>query len=348
MWEWKKESLMTAVIVAAKLRTSLLYTFSLLLFVFCCTGYVDAADANYTVTPRFAPQFSLGLGAEANANRAPVALGGMLHMDIRFARLFAAGIKGTYSLDFMKLPEYSFAEDTLIEGDALFRWYALSKAWKPRGDKTGGETAIFLQAEAGVALGETHFAWDDAFMPKFNIGGLTSALSGGIAAGVRFTFPNNLYLEPYGRFGYPYTWSGGIALGYTFRKKPQPVASTPSQPDSEYVASMPSQATPEPVASMPPPAPEPVAQQNPTPVASMPPQPLIQFAPEPIAQQNPAPVVSGELPDAPLVLRIWRETLVPIARPYPPPVYTPYPPPGYGYPAPSVRRYPVPVYPLFN
>jgi hypothetical protein len=215
------------------------------------------ADPNIV---KFAPEFSLGLGFEMNANsRENFAFGGMLQMEYRFMRLFSAGIKGVYSMNLTGVK--------VVEGDAVFRWNAVSHTWK-----NGGETAFFLQGEGGVAFG-----WEQnpAVTTKHGDGKPAIDPSGGITAGVRITFPVNLYLEPYGRFGYPYTWSGGIAFGYSFKKKPQSVkesATIAENPSPLFIESPSQPSNPETFEN---PPPEPI--QESAAIAATPPAPPYEY-----------------------------------------------------------------------
>jgi hypothetical protein len=201
--------------------TTLFFVCIVAFFMLCRIGTVAALELTaYADTTQFPLMFSLGAGAEANANtRTDISFGGKAQIDFRVARPFSLGIKGVYSM--------SQTEVKVLEAGALLRWNVFAHEWG-----SGGVTDLFLQAEGGIALG-----WEQnpAATDKHGEGEPATDPSGGIAAGIRITFPFSLYLEPYGRFGYPYTWAGGIALGYTFRKKPQPIQkSTPPLPPYEF------------------------------------------------------------------------------------------------------------------
>jgi hypothetical protein len=276
VWERYKELLLLKLVV---------------FFILCSLGTVAAQEKANVASPH---AFSLGLGAEANSNtRENYALGGMAQIDFRVFRLLSVGIKGVYSI--------SDTEVRVIEADAFLRWNALTRAWKNR-----GETVLFLQAEGGAAFGREQ---DPAVTNKHGDGEMVIDPSGGITAGIRITTPINLYIEPYGRFGYPYLWAGGVAIGYTFRKK------QPSAPKTVI------QSTPEPT-----------------------PKPAIQ--PEPAVPPPPTP--QSYPPQMPPIVRVYPPTVVyvyvyppPVIYLYPLPVPQLYPPPArYVYPAPVARPVP--------
>ena len=62
---------------------------------------------------------------------------------------------------------------------------------------------FFAQAEAGIVM-------------FFEAGETFPAFSAGLAAGWRFSFTDNWFMEPVLRFGYPYMWGFGVMAGYRF------------------------------------------------------------------------------------------------------------------------------------
>jgi len=62
---------------------------------------------------------------------------------------------------------------------------------------------FFVRADAGVLM----LFYDGETFPVF---------SGGLAAGWRYNFSQNWFLEPALRFGYPYMWGASLVLGFRF------------------------------------------------------------------------------------------------------------------------------------
>ena len=126
----------------------------------------------------------IGFGAEANGNtfEGAAAVGGGWSFGVDLNRYIALGIKTTFSYDF---------DSTMatVEQAGLFRFYLPLKIRGP-----------FLQAEAGGGI---------VFEDKENY----FCFAGGIAAGWRIGIGKNLYVEPAGRFGYPFIWGAGISIG---------------------------------------------------------------------------------------------------------------------------------------
>jgi outer membrane protein OmpA-like peptidoglycan-associated protein len=126
-----------------------------------------------------------GLGAEANAEtREGFAAGGGLTLGFDINESFAAGVKGFFSSNF----------DTVstLETAAFFRWYL------PLPVK-----GFFIQAD----LGGSFIFEDGENYPVF---------LGGLSAGWRYVFKNNLYIEAAVRGGYPFVWGAGLSVGYRF------------------------------------------------------------------------------------------------------------------------------------
>jgi len=129
---------------------------------------------------------SLGLSPEFNMNSRKNFAGGLgLHFDYNFpiaGVCFAAGAFVNASTNFSGFG--------IIEPAALFRWYF------PGGGYAGG----FLQADLGISL----IPEDGEVIPLF---------LGGIRGGYRFPIGEMMYVEPFGRFGYPFMFGIGVVAG---------------------------------------------------------------------------------------------------------------------------------------
>jgi hypothetical protein len=130
----------------------------------------------------------LGLGPEFNMNaRENFAGGATLGLDFNLPKtLFALGLTATAS--------YNFEGFITMEPMAMFRWYS-----------PGGSTGFFVQADAGAFL----ILEQGEFISPMALGG--------IRAGFRLPLGERMYLEPYGRAGYPFMFGiglvGGVRLG---------------------------------------------------------------------------------------------------------------------------------------
>jgi len=97
---------------------------------------------------------------------------------------FAAGINAAMSSN--------FSNTTVIETAAFFRWYFLGAGFR----------GPFAQGE----LGFSHINEDDISFESF---------MGGLRAGLRVPL-GSFYIEPFGRFGYPYVFGIGAIAGIKF------------------------------------------------------------------------------------------------------------------------------------
>ena len=104
-----------------------------------------------------------------------------LSFDYRFHNSFAAGINFTASNNFDGI--------TVLEPAALFRWNFLG--------------AFFAQADLGAFL-------------VLEEGETSTMFMGGLRAGLRTPLGQALYLEPYGRAGYPFMFGFGALAGMRF------------------------------------------------------------------------------------------------------------------------------------
>jgi len=122
----------------------------------------------------------LSLGGEANGNtREGVAAGGVLTIGADINRYFSLGFKKGYSLDFKNIKT--------IEDVGFFRFYPLESFAR----ETSLQNPLFVQAELGT-------------ITFFEDGKSSPSVSAGLAAGCRFIFGKNFYLEPVVRGGYPF------------------------------------------------------------------------------------------------------------------------------------------------
>jgi hypothetical protein len=127
-----------------------------------------------------------GFGAEANAySHEGAAAGGKLLFGIDLNGYLTAGLKTGFS--------HNFDTVGVLEPLAFFRYY-LPMLKGP-----------FVEAQAGMAF----FFEDGKTYPAF---------SGGLAAGWRFAFGKDWYLEPSLRGGYPFAWSAGLSIAKQWRK----------------------------------------------------------------------------------------------------------------------------------
>ena len=148
----------------------------------CLTVNIYAEETSSTSTPN---AIFVGLGPEVNANtRKGMAIGGVFTGGYEISSQFAVGLKTAYS--------HNLDTISALEPLAFFRYYLPLVPVGP-----------FLQVEAGSAIyfehGESH--------PSF---------SGGLSAGWRFDFLQDLYVEPALRLGYPHMWGIGVTVGYKF------------------------------------------------------------------------------------------------------------------------------------
>ena len=135
----------------------------------------------------------IGLYPEVNAHTRDtsntVSLGGGLLIGLGINQHFSAGIKTSFFYDLKTV--------SALEPQAFFR-YCLP--WRKENN------GPYIQAEAGSII-----YWE--------FGEVFPAFSGGLALGWRFSFAKNWYAEPIVRFGYPYIWGAGAAIGYKFNLK---------------------------------------------------------------------------------------------------------------------------------
>ena len=152
----------------------------IILFLVCSTFLFADEAANKT------SKAAVSIGPEWNMNsRENFAAGGVLAFDLNLGSSFAVGINATISTN--------FDEIIVIEPAANFRWYFLGS------DHAGW----FVQADAGAYL----VMEDDDLTPLF---------LGGLRAGLRLPLGNTLFIEPFGRVGYPFAFGVGVLAGVRF------------------------------------------------------------------------------------------------------------------------------------
>jgi len=129
---------------------------------------------------------AIGLGLEWNMNsREDFGGGAVIGFDYNLSAPLALGAIVTTS--------YNFNDIIIVEPAVLFRWYFLNN----------GHRGFFAQADLGTHIltegGDTEFRF-----------------LGGLRGGYRFTLGKALYIEPYGRLGYPFAFAIGAMAGLRF------------------------------------------------------------------------------------------------------------------------------------
>jgi len=129
---------------------------------------------------------SLGFGPEINMNARHNFAGGLtLSADYQLpisANQFAAGLIISGS--------HNFSDTGVMETIGMFRWYFMGDDY----------TGFFAQADVGI-----HFITEEHAPPVlFHVG---------VRAGYRIPLTDMFYIEPYGRFGYPYFLGLGVLAG---------------------------------------------------------------------------------------------------------------------------------------
>jgi hypothetical protein len=128
------------------------------------------------------------MGLDLNNNsRDGIAIGGAAQIDCVLSAPLAAGFKITISRDRAKI--------TAFEPEVFFRWYLANFA------------GISLFAQGGIGVSCLQEPVNSRFIPL-----------GGAAAGARILL-KSFYFEPCLRFGYPFIWGAGLAVGYTILQK---------------------------------------------------------------------------------------------------------------------------------
>ena len=155
-----------------------------------------------------AKKFAAGLGPEWNMNSGEnFALGFIFGADYNLpieAAPFAAGLNFGVNIN---------SGGVALEPAAMFRWYFLGRRHTKFYEETEGSSfkgsfrpaydGFFVQADLGVTIILEN---DDA----------AARFLGGARAGYRIPLKWNLYVEPYGRFGYPFMFGFGALAGMKF------------------------------------------------------------------------------------------------------------------------------------
>jgi hypothetical protein len=124
-----------------------------------------------------------GFGVEINGYTGEgIAAGAQFHFDYAFTKNFSAGLKAAYFNNFDGL--------STVEAAALLRGYLSAP----------GTVRVFVQGEGGMALFLTDAGDNFSFM-------------GGAAAGLRVN-TGKVWIEPYIRGGFPFTYGAGISIGF--------------------------------------------------------------------------------------------------------------------------------------
>jgi len=157
----------------------------LFFLVFGQIAFAQSSEANTVI--------SAGIGPEFNMNSRENFAGGIaLSLDYQLpieAIRLSAGLTVTAS--------YNFTDTFVLETTAMARWYFLGA------DHTG----LFAQVDLGVHL----ITERDVSVILFE---------GGIRAGYRLLLGDSFYIEPYGRFGYPYFMGIGVLAGMRIQISP--------------------------------------------------------------------------------------------------------------------------------
>jgi len=128
---------------------------------------------------------ALGAGLEWNMNsRDNFAAGAVLAIDYNLGNSFAAGGNLTASSNFNGI--------TVIEPAAMFRYYFLGS----------NHNGWFIQADTGVYL-----VLEDSEV--------TTLFLGGLRGGLRIPL-GKIFVEPFGRLGYPFAFGFGCLAGIRF------------------------------------------------------------------------------------------------------------------------------------
>ena len=126
---------------------------------------------------------AIGMGPEWNMNaRNNFAGGAALSFDYALPYSFAAGLSFTVSANFSGF--------TVMEPAAAVRRYFFSD----------GQNGLFAQADLGCYI----FFEDEEIISLF---------AGGLRGGYRLPLTPSLYIEPYGRIGYPFAFGIGTVVG---------------------------------------------------------------------------------------------------------------------------------------
>ena len=131
---------------------------------------------------------AIGLGLEWNMNsREDFGGGAVIGFDYNLP------VSVPLALGAVVTTSYNFNNIVIVEPAALFRWYFLNS----------GRQGFFAQADLGA-----HILLED--------GAAELRFLGGLRGGYRLPLAKVLYIEPYGRIGYPFAFAIGAMAGVQF------------------------------------------------------------------------------------------------------------------------------------
>ena len=129
---------------------------------------------------------SIGVGVEWNMNSRENFAGSAVLG-------FCFNLESSLAIGIVTAASYNFTEIFVLEPSAFFRCYFLSN------DHMGP----FIQVDVGACL----VFEDEDFLPLF---------MGGFRAGFRLPLGDMFFVEPFGRFGYPFMFGVGAMAGIRF------------------------------------------------------------------------------------------------------------------------------------
>ena len=142
------------------------------------------------IVPVFSQEYKMAAGAGLEFNmqsRIYYAGGASLTFDYNLPGPAALGITITGSMNFKDL-------------------YIVDPHFFIRGYIFGGNSGFFVQ----YGVGATFITWEDKTREVWPMAG--------IGAGYRFLLGDHFYVEPYGRFGYPFDLGIGVMGGMRFKR----------------------------------------------------------------------------------------------------------------------------------
>ncbi|GMO63040.1 MAG: hypothetical protein Ta2A_09990 [Treponemataceae bacterium] len=155
----------------------------------------------------FTRTVSLGLGLEFNGlynHLDGFHAGGFIHLDFRFIRLLALGLKISYVQDILNTATLNYNVRNIPGVGLVARFYF-------------PEVKIvdfFAQVEGGVTVG-----WFSGIVSYDKFGKVDLGFWVGGEAGARINVNKLFYIEPFVRGGYPFVWATGVAFGFKFEAK---------------------------------------------------------------------------------------------------------------------------------
>jgi hypothetical protein len=163
--------------------------FAAAVFVFCFfLTPRNTLSAQYD--PESVDYFSVSAGGKLNGfirGGNSIGFGAVALADYRFFKHFSAGVRTSV---------FSTSEVLTGQFELLARYYIYPLEWFD----------VYLSASAGI---DAIFRGED---PRMSRGSFVFAGE----TGIRISLPFGFYVEPFVRSGYPFLFSGGIAIGYRF------------------------------------------------------------------------------------------------------------------------------------